>query len=93
MKKLISVLLAALLLLSSVSAAYADGEEWKDLIDEERYEEALPLVQADAEAGNPKAINALEGSISMAGRLNRITPRPWSFSLKLRRWTMRRRCR
>ena len=36
MKKLISVLLAALLLLSSVSAAYADGEEWKDLIDGER---------------------------------------------------------
>ena len=59
MKKLISVLLAALLLLSSASAAYADGEEWKDLIDEERYEEALPLVQADTEAGNPKAINAL----------------------------------
>ena len=54
MKKILIVILAAMLALSVAFAASADG--WKELYDQKEYEAAYPAIKEAAEAGDTDAI-------------------------------------
>ena len=54
MKKILIVILAAMLALSVAFAASADG--WKELYDRKEYEAAYPALKEAADAGDPDAI-------------------------------------